>query len=789
MLSTSEDRRHTLDTFASWAASRLHILVLIAASTWIFCLQSEVISGNQNFSGDNGAHILAQEWINHAIDQGDNPMGPLGMELGVPYLQFYQPLHALASVALSRLLSIDISVVHSHLVAILFSLAPLSLCFLFRRLGLGRIASTTAAIVSATSVSGFSSSFEAYYNVGLATQAMGFFFFPLFLGSLWSLLRRGGIAAASSLLLGVTLLSHSMNAVYVFLCVILIIVMKPSLFLRRWKSAALVGLAGMALASFWLVPFVANTIEFRPTAPGGNQGAIRGPAWWFDGVETGDLFDLAATGRLFDGPRSIDRKRDPLDDLSDRNDLIRSKHVRPPVLSALILIGLAATLLRLKIASRRFLLGGFLLSLTLYLGPDDFPPLRLIPMIDSIQVFRTIYLLELFSFGLVAVAVDEIIRWAVRLSDRTRVNPLALVTAAAAFACLPLLAWTAYETDNLADAYLDPGQFKELEGPPAAFLTREVHPFRVNTKYPGGVKRSPSGLESGRHQDHCTHWLSVGPLPNISLCSTLRRNPTSNDIYAYAAVRYFSGPVRPGSRRSTRSLEKLKSRFAGEEVTPVLEENVTDYFLDNRLDSFATLFTGPVVAVDANPPQWQALISCWLEDNGSNPNLEHTAVPLRSTGVDLLASPGRSTRLDLTDLSVTHADLKQRACERWRSRSIPPAGEGGTGCSVRLRETPDSMSFQRFEFEVICDRPALLSVPVVAVRGWTATVDGSAAPVHPGVANFVTVQTPPGEHVVSISWSWGLLEISSASLAAILALLLASLALVSWVSGHPPQKK
>lgn len=781
MLSTSEDR-HTINTFAAWAASRLHLLLLIAASTWIFHLQSEVISGRQNFSGDNGAHILAQEWINHAIDQGDNPTGPLGMEFGTPYLQFYQPLHALASVSLSRLLSLEIPIVHSNLVAIFFSLAPFSLCFLFRKLGLGRLASTTAAILSATSVSGFSNSFEAYYNVGLATQAMGFFFFPLFLGSLWPVLRREGNATASSLLLGATLISHSMNAVYVLLCVVLIFAVKPSLLPRRWRRAALVGIAGLALASFWLVPFVANTVEFRPTVPGGNQGAIRGPAWWFDGVETGDLFDLAATGRLFDGPRSIERERDQLDDLSDRNDILRSKHVRPPVLSALILIGLAATLLRLKIASRRFLLGGFLLSLALYLGPDDFPPLRLIPMIDSIQVFRTIYLLELFSFGLVAVAVDEIIRWAVRLSDRTRVNPLALVTAAAAFACLPLLAWTAYETDNLADAYLDPGQFKELEGPPAAFLTREVHPFRVDTRYPGGMKRSPSGLESGRHQDHCTHWLSVGPLSNISLCSTLRKNPTSNDMYGYAAVRYFSGPVRPGSRRATHALEKLGSRFADADEAPILEETSADYFLDDRLDSFATLFTGPVVTVDADPPQWQALISCWLEENGPNPNLEHTAVPLRSTGVDLLASPERSTRLDLTDLSGTHADLKQRACERWRSLSIPPVGEGGTGCSVRLRETPDSMSFQRFEFEAICDRPTLLSVPFVAVRGWTATVDGSAAPVRAGGANFIAVQTPPGEHVVSVSWSWGLLEILSASLAAILALLLSALSLVSWVS-------
>lgn len=752
----------------SWLLRNSHLAVVLTAAFWAFHLQSDVLSGTQNRAGDNTAHLLAQHWIDHAVEVDDNPFGPLGIDFGTPLLQFYQPLHGLLSVTVSRVTSLELSTVHSHIVAILFSLSPFSLCFLFRRIGLSKWASATAAVVSLTSVSSFSSSFEAYYSVGLATQALAFFLFPLFIGSLVGVLRRESGIASAALLLGFSLLAHSMMAVYIFLCVILLVVTMPASWKKNWKRAAVVGILGVVIASFWLVPFIHNTSQFRQVSTDHDNST--GPAWWFNGVTKTELFELATTGRLWDGPRSVERQRPQLDDLSDRNDLFRSKRVRPPVLTLMVLAGVVASLLRLKRASRRFVLGGFVLSLGLYVGPDDFPLLRLVPFIEQIQVFRTIYLLEIFSFGLVAVAVHEILVFVSCLVRRIGGPVVVSASVAAVVVCAPAIIWSFLETEQIAAATIDERQFPARNETRPVLVSRRTYPFRIQASYPGGARRTGTGFEETFFQDHCTHWAGVGPKSNLDLCAALRVKETTSDLYRYAAIRFFSGPRMTTRRGPDKNVELLESLFSDSGISPKTEMMKNDYFIDTRHEEFGTFFQGPVVSVRADSAQWNTLVQMWLNVASKSSELDNTALPVHQFNDRESDIPG-AVELDLTDLSSNASDLSVLIDQRWRNATHHPKGKAGS-CQVSLANEPDYLGYQHFALNTSCERATLVVIPILAARGWTAEIDESFAPLHSGASNFLAVLVPEGSHSLALLWQWGALELFAAGAALLVTMLL-----------------
>ncbi len=743
-----------LTHLVAWLVRNCHLAIPLAGAIWAFCLQADVLQGTFNRAGDNIQHLQAQHWIFHAISVGDNPLGPLGIDFGTPLLQFYQPLHNLITVSVARISGWNLSAVHSYLVAILFSLSPFSLCFFLRRLGLGRWAASIASLLSLVSVSAFSNSFEAYYQVGLATQALASFLFPLFLGSLISTMRRETGIVGAILLLGFTLLAHSIMAVYVFLCVVLLILVMPATWWKNWKRGLLVGFFGISMASFWLVPFMQNSAEYRPVSS--PRDLSSGPAWWFDGVEMEELVDLTITGRLWDGARSIDRERSPLDNLRDRNDLCRAKRVRPPVLTIMILVGALVCLFRIKRTSRRFLLGGFLLSLGLYVGPDDFPLLRVVPFIEQIQVFRTIYLLELFSFGLIAVAAEDLLRLFTRVISNVTGRPLVAATLAVALVTIPVCAWAFNEIDSLAQTNVDPRQFAERKGDAPTFVSETTHPFRVDARYPAGVSLEVGGFKESRFQNYCTHWTGLGPKSNLALCSALRLKKDRDDLFHYSGIRFFTGGNAGARAGTNRNLKTIIARFDKSKTKPNIQTHGSEYYLDTEIDSFATPFAGPVVEVLADSAQWNSLIKAWLNDINSPAPLSTTSFPVLATtnGGTSLPSSGY---LDLSDLSANRADLDEIVLKRWKLESSA-ASRKVSSCEISLKRGPNPLSYQHIVMRILCKEATPVSVPMFAIRGWSARIDGNPVSIFTGGSNFLTLIAPAGEHELELNWSMTVLN-------------------------------
>ncbi len=783
-LRKSRDLTHLV----AWLVRNCHLAIPLAGAIWVFFLQADVLQGTFNRAGDNIQHLQAQHWIFHAISVGDNPFGPLGIDFGTPLLQFYQPLHNLITVAVVRISGWNLSAVHSYLVAILFSLSPFSLCFFLRRLGLGRWAASIASLLSLVSVSAFSNSFEAYYQVGLATQALASFLFPLFLGSLISTMRREAGIVGAILLLGLTILAHSMMAVYVFLCVVLLIFVMPATWWKNWKRGLLVGFLGISMASFWLVPFMQNSAEYRPVS--GTADFSSGPAWWFDGVEMEELVDLATTGRLWDGARSIERERPPLDNLSDRNDLCRTKRVRPPVLTIMILAGALACLLRIRRTSRRFLLGGFLLSLGLYAGSDDFPLLRIVPFIEQIQVFRTIYLLELFSFGLIAVAAEDLLRLFTRVISNVTRRPLVAATLAVTLVTIPVCAWAFNEIESLAETNVDPHQFPARDGDTPTFVSEATHPFRVDARYPAGISFEVGGFKESRFQNYCTHWTSVGPKSNLALCSALRLKKDREDLFHYSGIRFFTGGNAGARAGTNRNLKSIIDRFEKGKTKPNIQTHGSEYYLDTEIDSFATPFTDSVVEVLADSAQWNSLIRAWLNDISSPAPLSTSSLPVLVTTNGGTGLPS-SGHLDLSDLSANRADLYEIVLKRWKSESSTASQKVGS-CDISLKRGPNPLSYQHIVMRISCKEATPVIVPMFAIRGWSARIDGNPVPIFTGGSNFLTLIAPAGEHELEFNWS---MTVLGQTLLIFSLLIMATVLLVplirafSKVIGFPDRKK
>jgi hypothetical protein len=143
-----------------------------------------------------------------------------------------------------------------------FAAVPAAMAFLTRSLGLGRLASGVAAVLSLLVSSGFGPGLQGLYSVGLVSHQLGA---PLFLVALGALLRVLGdsrrrwvvLAAVALAALAITHLISVMILAVVF--PLLAVGLRRELVSRAALTRlALTGGLAAALAAWWLVPVLAH---------------------------------------------------------------------------------------------------------------------------------------------------------------------------------------------------------------------------------------------------------------------------------------------------------------------------------------------------------------------------------------------------------------------------------------------------------------------------------------------------------------------------------------------------
>lgn len=768
------------------------LIAAIVTVSYTYILLGPVI----NRSGDNMYHLLNEFAIARGLFGGDNPLGPVAMEFGQPVLRFYQPFFYLFNIGMFFLTGIDLKMMHNVTIVVCFALSPFAYMYFLQKLGLPRFAAGIGAMCSMLSIAAFGNSFEAYHQAGIVTQSMGGLFFPWFVGHFIGMLRGENRAATTAMLFALAFISHAIMSVFAVIAGALYFAVASSrITLNGLKKLAVFCVLGICLVAFWVLPFIEHTEKMRPVP----DSIVRSGVHWFTSVSKDELSMVLFSGRLLDDPPHKGDARDSGDEFMDKISIIHAVVVRPPVVSILTALGFLVALFRLKRLSNRFLLSGFLFSLFLFAGPDDYPWLRFFPFMRNIQTFRCTYLVEFFAFGLVGTGIEAVLRHAFYLAWRRRkLFKVPLVTVwiiALISGTVAVGAGIAY----LGNAHLRIRNTANLDDMIDALssLDNRGRPFRMMPKYKGRYKLRQGWFSVHGYIPYCTHWKGTGPTAALHLCGQLAGNPAKwGDLHALAGVRWFSG---------TESEMKSLINAKDSDGAPLLHRlpngrsrtgKSTDwhYLLDTGRDHFLRPLVGEPLPVVCTYSQWIWLTKAWTGRYRSKLLEESTPFTMRVPPGTLEESGLLENARAVVYLDRSGFDADRRALHRFSElggtvissseiTGIPtvvpdvekrkrfwadlPKFEGtqkpvprdhleeldpGFEIADIKRLTTNRYSVQRYVFDVDTLEDMVMVLPTQAAPGWGATLDGKPHPTFSTGPDMVGMVIPEGAHRLEIDW-------------------------------------
>ncbi len=747
-------------------------LVMSVCTALLLLVAARSLAGSGlDQSGDLVYHIGGEYQVAEAIKEGRNPFGPLSINFGSPMLKFYQPFLYLVIGTLHAVTGVDILMVHHIVLLLLFLLTPFTLYYGYRHLGLPELAAGFGVVLTTLSVAGFGNSFEAYFTVGVVNQMMGAVFFPLFLGFFNQLLqgKRGPIPVA--LLFALTFISHVMMAVYATFAGGLLFLTDRRPIRSLLKPLAVFAVLSCLLLTFWFVPFVAAWEKHRPI-PKSVDGA--GFAFYLASLTVGETSKLLFSGRLLDDAHvsKIKGKQDDLDALSDRVNMCPTFTTRPPVVTVLVLLGLALSLLfRLRSPPHRFLVAGFLFSFLVLSGPDDVPWLRYIPFTKRLEFFRSTYLFEFFAYGLAGSGLHlaggllaprlRNLGRSLRIAAKVGVVLLALA-GAGIFLLLFFKLSTIHVTMATNEAFEQ-----------AVSIAEPIHrgfPLRVVVDHKSfKMDKRETAYMGGRGQRAvCGHWRIIGPSSARYLCATVRQTLTSPAIARKIGIGYYLV-----HRDYAKAFEQLKDS-EGNKVMRQVKRGYGHYLYYDTKATYLWAADRAVLTI-ASDAQWFYVVRSWVgeiqkETNGAPPT------PVRPPdgqpidqqmleaveGVWVL-SPDRLTPADLHML----ADYADGGGNVFSVRELPGvatsalSGDGprlfdtmtpsGSTGSVEISEKEAAVGGP-FVYAVRTAAPRFVVLPDFAVDGWRVQVDGKGSGLFTAGPDMVGALIPAGSHTVRIRW-------------------------------------
>ncbi|MBW2277480.1 MAG: hypothetical protein JRF63_08310, partial [Deltaproteobacteria bacterium] len=510
-----------------------HLLLPAAAAVFTLSSTYILLGPVLNRSGDNIYHLMNEYAMAYGFRYGDNPLGPMGLEFGIPLMRFYQCLFYLFNVGLSIGFGIDLRAIHNITIVVCFAASPFAYTYFLRKLGLNRWAAGIGGFLSMISVAAFGNSIEAYHQAGIVTQSLGGLFFPWFMGNFVGMLRGENRASSTAFLFAVAFLSHAILSVFAAFAGALYFLVSNVGWRRNWKRLAFFGAIGIALVGFWVLPFLEHTYEKRAVP----DSIIRGKGvHWFTSVSRSELSMVLRTGRLLDDAREKGNARDADDKFMDKISIIGTLKTRPPVFTLLTAFGCIVAMFSLRRTSMRFMLSGLAFSLMLFAGPDDFRFIHYLPFIKHIQTFRCTYLVEFFAFGLAAAGVETVLRHSFDFA-RTRRRFLRYPLFASWIGVMALGgSWVGSEILGLGGVHLVIRDQTTLNQMVDAMRTLpdRGYPFRIDVQYPGRRKIRHSWLSAYDFHPYCTHWKGVGATPGFHLCTTLGGMTRNTNLYTLA---------------------------------------------------------------------------------------------------------------------------------------------------------------------------------------------------------------------------------------------------------------
>ncbi len=641
---------------------------------------------------DDAVHYLLIQRASEALARGENLFDHWlpELEMGFPFFFYYQHLPHLAVVLLHRLLfqSVDLLTLFNFIRYLLLVTFPLTVYGSMRRLEF----SVVAAAVGAASASLFSSShrygleYDSYVwrGLGVYTQLWAAHLYFIVLANLNRLIDRGvgyGATALSCTILGLSHLLYAYMLGITALALFLLGLNRANRRARMIRLAIVGGVTVVACSYMWL-PYLFQTAFF-----GWSPYLER---WKYDSYGAGQILTWLANGDLLD-------------------------YGRPPVLTVLLALGIAAVLLLFgrrarperaadasSFASGRLALTLFFVWLLLYFGRPTWGRLiDILPLSNGLLIHRFLGSLDVAAIFLIGLGGEWLWKHLEFLNSTFRFNIHSVV---AALVLLALL-WPA--------------------------LSERQRYYRLNVEW---IERTRKGLE--RDADGRAVLAALRELPPGRAYAGLRANwgkeLAFGDVHFYDLLTFHRIPA-------------LSPPYSGISLNADLA-----WHFDDRNPAHYNLFNVKYVVAPRHWPPAEFL----------RPILETRRYFLyrADTGgyADFVAVAERRTPASQSALFFLNRNWLESAepgLKRTVRYDYPPAKTAAADASARpgcpggkIREA--EIAPGRIDLEVECATASTLLLKTTYHPNWRVAVDGRDVATFMLSPSFIGFDAPAGAHRV-----------------------------------------
>jgi hypothetical protein len=356
---------------------------------------------------DTAVHYVLIQRAGEALASGENPFDHWlpELELGFPFLFYYQHLPHLTVVLLHRLLlkQVDLLTLFNLIRYLLLVGFPLTVLWSMRRMGFSAVAAAVAAAAATLLSSGHRYGFEydsyIWRGLGMYTQLWAMHLSFVTLACVHRLLQRGEGYVAAAVAAAALVLSHLVYAYMMALTALALALIgmdRSNVRRRVGRLAVTGGLAAVITSYFWL-PFVIEVPYL--------SASTYLERWKYDSFGARQILTWLVNGDLLD-------------------------HGRLPVLTVLLALGIAGALVS-RTPPARLALVLLALWLPLYFGRATWGRLAgLLPMHEGLLFHRFIGGVHLAAILLVGLGGEWIWRQMAPLREHWRAAVLAVAVLA-----------------------------------------------------------------------------------------------------------------------------------------------------------------------------------------------------------------------------------------------------------------------------------------------------------------------------------------------------------------------
>jgi hypothetical protein len=364
-------------------------------------------------AGDNFWHVANIKYLQRLVEEDHRIFGWFNLfDAGQPLLNVYQGLFYTVVVLFYNLTlkSFPIDYITKFMLVFFISMYPASLYYCLMKFRCPKLLCGLASLLPVTSNLAWGNNITAYFFLGIITQSIAMFFFPLAIGALYDSITNKKSILLPAVLIGLVIISHLIVSYMMELSIVLLIILltihkrsiSPIPLLLRLTCILILA---MLLMSFWIMPFI-SLMKYRSPEELAKYGFFRYQKY---SLTTVSFVNNFLEGNVFDGY---------INDSTQQGYYDNRVYNRPPILTFLIIIGIITCFIFSGRFEYSFLVLGLLFSIILFIGSDDANILLNIPYMREMYHVRAASVMEFFAFcvgGIGLFHLTKIILWIVSL--------------------------------------------------------------------------------------------------------------------------------------------------------------------------------------------------------------------------------------------------------------------------------------------------------------------------------------------------------------------------------------